>query len=222
MIIAIDGPAGSGKTTIGRMVAAELHCALVDTGLLYRAVTVEARRRSIQPDDDVRLEAMVRSLRIDIDTSPQSPHASLVSVDGRDVTREAFDPVIARDLATVSKQVLVRAALIDRQRAFGNTNAVVLGRDIGTVIFPNAEHKFFLTASVAERSARRRRDLERVAREAPPDEVLTDEVEARDRADSERQVAPLRPAPDAILISTEGKSVAQVFDEVMARLRPGR
>jgi cytidylate kinase len=222
VIVAIDGPAGSGKTTIGRMVAAALGCALVDTGLLYRAVTVEAQRRSIPPDDDVRLAAMVRRLLIDIDTSAQSPRASLVSVDGHDVTAEAFDPAIARDLATVSQQALVREALVDRQRAYGYANAVVLGRDIGTVIFPNAEHKFFLTASVAERSARRRRDLERVAHEAPSDSVLTDEVEARDRADTERQVAPLRPAPDAIIISTEGKSVAQVFDEVMSRLRPGR
>lgn len=220
MIVAIDGPAGSGKTTIGRMLAAELHCALVDTGLLYRAVTVEARRRGVAPDDAARLRAMVGTLRIEIDTSPQSPRGPLVTVDGRDVTREAFDPLIARDLATVSQQGPLREVLVDRQRAYGKTDAVVLGRDIGTVIFPDAEHKFFLTASVQERAARRRRDLERAAAEPPPDALVSDEVEARDRADSERQVAPLRPAPDAIIISTEGKSVAQVFDEVMSRLRP--
>ncbi len=222
MIVAIDGPAGSGKTTIGRLVAAELHCALVDTGLLYRAVTVEARRRGIAPDDAARLQQMVRDLRIEIDTSPESARGPLVTVDGRDVTREAFDPLIARDLAMVSQQGPVRELLVDRQRAYGKTDAVVLGRDIGTVIFPAAEYKFFLTASVTERAARRRRDLEQIAQESPPDAVLNDEVEGRDRADRERQVAPLRAAPDAIIISTEGKSVARVFDEVMSRLRPGR
>lgn len=221
MIIAIDGPAGSGKTTIGRMVAAELHCALVDTGLFYRAVTVEARRRGIAPDDVARLQQMVRGLDIQIDTSPDAI-GPLVEVDGRDVTREAFDPLIARDLARVAQQGPVRDLLVDRQRAFAKADAVVLGRDIGTVIFPRAEYKFFLTASLTERAARRRRDLERVTHEPPPDTVLDSEVEGRDRADREREVAPLRPAPDAIIISTEGKSVARVFDEVMSRLRPGR
>lgn len=222
MIIAIDGPAGSGKTTIGRMVAAKLGYALVDTGLFYRAVTVEARRRGIAPHDVPRLQELVRHLDITIDTSPETLRGPLVAVDGRDLTREAFDPIIARDLATVAQQGPVRELLVDRQRACAPGDAVVLGRDIGTVIFPHADHKFFLTASLSERAARRRRDLERVTRATPPDAVLDDEVEARDRADSEREVAPLRPASDAIIISTEGKSVARVFDDVMSRLGPGR
>lgn len=222
MIIAIDGPAGSGKTTIGRMVAAKLGYALVDTGLFYRAVTVEARRRGIAPHDVPRLQELVRHLDITIDTSPETLRGPLVAVDGRDLTREAFDPIIARDLATVAQQGPVRELLVDRQRASAPGDAVVLGRDIGTVIFPHADHKFFLTASLSERAARRRRDLERVTRATPPDAVLDDEVEARDRADSEREVAPLRPASDAIIISTEGKSVARVFDDVMSRLGPGR
>ena len=222
MIIAIDGPAGSGKTTIGRMVAARLDCALVDTGLFYRAVTVEARRRGIAADDVTGLVGMVRRLHIEINTSPESLRGPLVEIDGRDVTGEAFDPLIARDLATIARQAPVRELLVDAQRACATADAVVLGRDIGTVIFPGADYKFFLTASVAERSARRRRDLERVSHEAPPDAVLDAEVEARDRADSEREVAPLRPAPDAIIISTEGKSVARVFEEVMSRLPTGR
>lgn len=222
MIIAIDGPAGSGKTTIGRMLAARLHYALVDTGLFYRAVTVEARRRGIAPDDVSRLVNMVRRLRIDINTSPESVRGPLVEVDGRDVTGEAFDPLIAKDLATIARQAPVRELLVEPQRACAKGDAVVLGRDIGTVIFPGAEQKFFLTASVAERSARRRRDLERLSHEAPPDAVLDAEVEGRDRADREREVAPLRPAPDAIIISTEGKSVARVLEEVMSRLPTGR
>ena len=219
MIIAIDGPAGSGKTTIGRMVAAALGFALVDTGLFYRAVTVEARREHIEPEDIAGLEGLIRRLRITINTTADPPPGTpLVMVDGRDISREASDPTMARELANVSRLPQVRAHLIDQQRAFERTDAVVLGRDIGTVIFPKADIKFFFTASTAERVARRRRDLDRTTGQATPDALLEEEIEARDRADSEREIAPLRAAPDAIIVATEGKSVHQVFEEVMARL----
>jgi cytidylate kinase len=219
MIIAIDGPAGSGKTTIGRMVAAALGFALVDTGLFYRAVTVEARRQRIEPDDIAGLEDMIKRLRITVNTTADPPPGTaLVMVDGRDITREASDPAIARELASISRQPQVRALLVDQQRAFERSDVVVLGRDIGTVIFPGSDIKFFFTASPAERVARRRRDLDRTLGQATPDAVLEEEIEARDRADSEREIAPLRAAPDAIIVATEGKSVHQVFEEVMAKL----
>ncbi len=219
MIIAIDGPAGSGKTTIGRMVAAALGFALVDTGLFYRAVTVEARRDRIDREDIASLEGLIRRLRITINTAADpAPGTPLVMVDGRDITREASGPTMAKELADVSRLPEVRALLVDRQRAFERTDAVVLGRDIGTVIFPTADVKFFFTASTAERVARRRRDLDRTLGQATPDAVLEEDIEARDRADSEREIAPLRAAPDAIIVATEGKSVHQVFEEVMAKL----
>ncbi len=221
MIITIDGPAGSGKTTIGRMLAARLGFTLVDTGLFYRAATVEARRRKIEPDDAARLVPMVRELRIDINTSPDAAlDASLVCVDGRDVTREALDPAIARDLAQLAQVGPLRELLKKRQRAFGG-NLVMLGRDIGTVIFPEADVKFFFTASTAERAARRRRELDDTSGRPTPDAVMESEVEARDRADEGREVSPLRPAVDAIIVATEGKSVHQVFQEVMAQLPAG-
>ena len=109
-------------------------------------------------------------------------------------------------------------ALVEPQRRVARGDAVVLGRDIGTVIFPEADIKFFFTAPAAERVARRRRELDRARGSATPDAVLEQEIDARDRADQERQIAPLRPATDAIIVATEGKSVGQVFDEVMARL----
>jgi cytidylate kinase len=218
VIIAIDGPAGSGKTTIGRMVAERLGFALVDTGMFYRAVTVEARRRGIAPDDVADLTRMVGGMRIDVSTSPSAGPGALLSIDGRDVSREAHDPAIAVDLAKIAQIPEVRRLLVELQRRSAQGDAVVLGRDIGTVIFPDADVKFFFTAPAAERVARRRRELDRTGGDTTPDAVMEQEIDARDRADQERQVAPLRPATDAIIVATEGKSVRQVFDEVMARL----
>lgn len=219
MIIAIDGPAGSGKTTIGRMVARALDFALVDTGLFYRAVTVEARRRQIGTSDVPALTAMVGQLRIDVNTAPHPPAGQpQVTVDGRDITTAVADPAIATDLAQIAQLPEVRRLLVEPQRRTGRAPAVVLGRDIGTVIFPEAEIKFFFTAPTAERVARRKRELDSVRGSATPEAVLQQEIEARDRADEGRKTAPLRAASDAIIVATEGKSVRQVFDEVMSRL----
>ena len=219
MIVAIDGPAGSGKTTVGRMVAEKLGFALVDTGLFYRAVTVEARWRWIGAGDVAALVQMVGELHIDINTSPSAGRDSpLLSIDGKDVSRDAHDPAIALELSQIAQLPDVRRLLVESQRRSARGDAVVLGRDIGTVIFPDADVKFFFTAPAAERVARRRRELDRARGSATPDAVLQQEIEARDRADQEREVAPLRAASDAIIVATEGKSVHQVFDEVMARL----
>jgi cytidylate kinase len=219
VIIAIDGPAGSGKTTVGRMVAEALGFALVDTGLFYRAVTVAARRRGIGADDVSGLTRMLGELRIEINTSASVGRTGpLLSIDGSDISREAHDPAIAAELSRISGIPEVRRLLIEPQRRSAPGDAVILGRDIGTVIFPNADVKFFFTAPAAERVARRRRELDQARGSATPDALLEQEVEARDRADQEREVAPLRPATDAIIVATESKSVRQVFDEVMARL----
>src|SRR2546421_2772468 len=218
MIIAIDGPAGSGKTTVGRMVAQTLGFGLVDTGLFYRAVTVEARRRGIQADDLPALEGMLNAMRIQINTSPSDKQMPLLAIDGRNVSKEAHDPAISSDLSRISQLSEIRRLLVEPQRKAAQGNAVVLGRDIGTVIFPDADIKLFFTAPSAERIARRRRELDRARGSVTPDAVLEQEIEARDRADEQRNVAPLRPATDAIIVPTEGKSVHQVFEEVMGRL----
>jgi len=219
LIIAIDGPAGSGKTTVGRMVAEALGFALVDTGLFYRAVTVEARRRGIGPGDVEGLTKMLGEVRIQLNTSPSTGRSgALLMIDGRDVSPQAHDPAIAGELSRISQIPEVRRLLVEPQRRAASGDAVVLGRDIGTVIFPDADVKFFFTAPAAERVARRRRELDQARGSATPDAVLEQEIEARDRADQEREIAPLRPATDAIIVATEGKSVRQVFDEVMARL----
>lgn len=219
MIVAIDGPAGSGKTTVGRMLAGTLGYPLVDTGLFYRAVTVEARRRGIAPTDVAALTAMLRSLHIEVNTTAQpAPGTPLVWVDGHDVTSEALDPTIAPDLSAIAQVGDVRTLLCEPQRRAPGRDGVVLGRDIGTVIFPQADVKFFFTASAEERLRRRRAEVEESRGSTAPDALLEAEIDARDRADSERSVAPLRRAPDAIIVATEGKTVHQVFQEVMDRL----
>jgi len=201
------------------MVAEALGFALVDTGLFYRAVTVEARRRGIAADDVAGLTSMLDAMRIDLNTSPSAgPAGRLLVIDGRDVSRQAHDPAIAAELSRISQIAEVRRRLVEPQRRAAQGDAVILGRDIGTVIFPDADVKFFFTAPAAERVARRRRELDQARGSVTPDTVLEQEVEARDRADREREVAPLRPATDAIIVATESKSVRQVFDEVMARL----
>jgi CMP/dCMP kinase len=223
VIIAIDGPAGSGKTTVGRMVALALGLRLVDTGLFYRAVTVEAVRRRIDPTDVVALAAMTRSLKVDLNTDPAAGTGTpLVWAEGRDITLDAHDPAIAHELSLISQVPAVRELLCEPQREAGRQDAVVLGRDIGTVIFPRADYKFFFTASAEERLKRRRRELDRALGAPVSDALLEAEVDARDRADSERAIAPLRPATDAIIVATEGKTVHQVYQEVMARLPASR
>ena len=217
MSIALDCPAGSGKSTIGRLVAEALGFALVDTGLVYRAVTVEARRLGIASTDPRALAVMVAGMKIAVNSAVSSGQPQ-VEVDGRDVSQEAVDPAIAPELARISQLSEVRRLLVEPQRRTGRADAVVLGRDIGTVIFPEADVKFFFTAPPAERVARRRRELDLARGSATPDSVLEQEIDARDRADREREIAPLRAAPDAIIVATEGKSVRQVFDEVMRRL----
>ena len=219
MVIAIDGPAGSGKTTIGRMLAKELGIALVDTGLFYRAVTVEARRRGIAADDAGGLIKLLGEITIAIDTDPRPEgQRPLVTVDGKDVTSAAHDPAIASELSRIAQLPDVRSRLVPLQRRAAQGDAVVLGRDIGTVIFPDADVKFFFTASRQERMARRRQQLGRVRGSAPSEAMLEQEIEGRDRADEQREISPLRPASDAIIVATEGKSVRQVFDEVRDRL----
>src|SRR6184192_3113779 len=151
------------------MVAERLGFALVDTGLFYRAVTVEARRRGIGASDVAALVQMVGELHIDINTSPSAGRGSpLLTIDGRDVSREAHDPAIAMELSQIAQLPDVRRLLVESQRRSARGDAVVLGRDIGTVIFPDAEVKFFFTAPAAERVARRRRELDRARGSARP------------------------------------------------------
>ena len=200
-VVAIDGPAGAGKSTVAKKLAARLGYAFLDTGALYRAVALEARRRGTDWAD---AEAVARVAReMDISFVP-SGQVNTVIVDGRDVTQEIRAPEMSDGASKVSAHGPVRAALLGLQRRLASaSNVVAEGRDMGTVVFPDAGAKFFLTASLEERARRRTQELLAAGRPAQLDAVLQDIVE-RDQRDSTRAVAPLRRADDAVDIDSGG------------------
>ncbi|HZS02623.1 MAG TPA: (d)CMP kinase [Chloroflexota bacterium] len=215
-IIAIDGPAAVGKTTVGRRLAERLGWTFLDTGVLYRALAWRALQDGVAPNDEARLAAMARGLEVQVSrpTIADGRDADL-RLGGRDITWEIRAPAVDRIVSIVAALPAVRAALVPAQRrAAAAGPAVVVGRDIGTVIFPDAALKVFLLARPEERARRRARDL--AARGAPsePTAVLAD-LQRRDALDSGRAHAPLAAAPDAVSIDTEGRSVDEVVAAVL-------
>jgi cytidylate kinase len=225
-IVAIDGPAGAGKSTASRRLAARLGFALVDTGAIYRAVALAASRAGIAWDDDQRLGALLPRLRIRFEPPPpwNAAAGQRVFLDDEDVSAEIRTPPMSLGASAVSARPVVRAALLDLQRrlasAPGHRGAVLEGRDIGTVVFPDADAKFFLTASVDCRARRRFEELRAKGQGATLAEVLADQLQ-RDRQDSERDVAPLRPADDALVVDSSGVPLEQVVER-LAREVEGR
>jgi CMP/dCMP kinase len=215
--IAIDGPAGAGKSTIGALVAERLGYVFLDTGAMYRAVALAAKRRGVDPDDAAGLAALAREARILIGPpTKRDGRAYTVLLDGGDITWEIRDAEIDRTVSQVARVPEVRAAMLDQQRALAKKGRVVMvGRDIGTVVLPDADRKIFLTASAAERAKRREEELAARGEVRPRQELLT-EILRRDQLDSERKVAPLRAADDAIVVQTDGLAVGQALEKVLA------
>ncbi|HEY3196110.1 MAG TPA: (d)CMP kinase [Candidatus Dormibacteraeota bacterium] len=215
MIIAIDGGVASGKSAVGKRVAEALGLPFVDSGLMYRAVTKLAAERGIDPHDADAVIHLARSTELRLD-------GDRVWADGAELTEGIYDADSMDALPIISAIPAVREALVAQQRRMGQGGIVMAGRDIGTVVFPNADHKFFLVASLDEKVRRRAAQYERRGERADP-EAMRKEVEARDRVDTERAVAPLRPAADAIVIDTDRldveKVVAQILEHVS--MRPG-
>jgi cytidylate kinase len=225
LIVAIDGPAGAGKSTVSRRLAARLGFAMVDTGAIYRAVALAATRRGVSLDDDARLAELLPAVEIAF-APPATPGAGQrVLLGGEDVSAEIRTPPMSLGASKVSARPVVRAGLLELQRRLAlapeNAGAVLEGRDIGTVVFPDADAKFFLTATPEERARRRHAELSAKGDPQTLDEVLADQLR-RDRDDSERAVAPLRPAADALVVDTSGVPLEGVVErlvrEVQARL----
>jgi len=224
-IVAIDGPSGAGKSSAARLLAAQLGFAMVDTGAIYRTVALAARRAGIGYAADDALEALLPGLRIRFAPPVRPGEAQRVLLGEEDVSAEIRTPPLSLGASAVSARPVVRAGLLELQRRLAlsplNRGAVLEGRDIGTVVFPDADAKFFLTAAPEVRA--RRRHAELVARGEPAayEEVLA-EQEKRDRDDSHRALAPLRPAEDAVRLDTSDLPlpavVERLAEEVVARL----
>jgi cytidylate kinase len=213
-LITIDGPAGAGKTTVSKMLAARLGYAYVDTGALYRGVALAALRKGISPDDDGALEAVVNDLTLDF--SPH-PKGSRLLLNGEDVTDSIRTPELSMMASAVSARPVVRRYLLDVQRKLGRRKAAVFeGRDMGTVVFPDADVKFFLSADLKTRARRRHRELGYgsggLAR-------VQEEMARRDLNDSSRELAPLKPASDAVRVDSTDLSPEQVVDRMTAVVR---
>ena len=212
MIIAIDGPSGSGKSTLGRLVARALKLMYIDTGSMYRAVALAVIEARVDPGNHDAVTKLANQIEIDLEGDVDS---LIVLLDGRDVTEEIRSESVTEMSSIVSTIPGVRRAMVERQRAMGKRGAVLNGRDIGTVVFPDADVKFFLTAVPEERAERRyKEDQMTSSSPATLAETLADMIE-RDRRDSTRADSPLKIADDAIVIDSTGRSIEEVFEEMM-------
>jgi len=216
-IVAIDGPAGAGKSSASRMLAARLGFAMVDTGAIYRTVALAARRAGIPYQDDAALEMLLPGLRVRFAPPARAGEAQRVFLGDEDVSSEIRTPPMSMGASAVSARPVVRAGLLELQRRLAlapeNRGAVLEGRDIGTVVFPDADAKFFLTATPEERARRRHAELRARGQEVVFEDVLAEQLQ-RDRDDSQRAVAPLRPAEDAVQLDTTGLSLEAVVERI--------
>ncbi|MHB8572310.1 MAG: (d)CMP kinase [Candidatus Dormibacteria bacterium] len=212
--IAIDGPAGSGKTTVGLKLARRLDLPFLDSGVLYRVLAWRAGQLGVDPGNARALADLARRTEVEVDLRDPAR----VSVDGEPVTDDLHDPALSLSVSRIAGVGEVRAALLDRQRELARDGIVMAGRDIGSVVLPDADIKFFITAGVEERMRRRGDELSRRG-EAVSRDRLRAEIEERDRQDESREVAPLRVAAGARVVDTEGRSVDQVVDQLEGWVR---
>lgn len=212
MIIAIDGPSGSGKSTLGRMLARALNLLYIDTGSMYRAVALAAIEASLDPADKDAVADLAQRIDIDLQGDPDSLKVSLA---GRDVTEQIRTETVTEMSSIVSSIPGVRRAMVARQREMGKRGAVLNGRDIGTVVFPDADIKFFLTAAPAERAERRFQEDLLTNSSVTLEQTLAEMVE-RDQRDSTRADSPLKIADDAVVVDSTGLSINSVFEQMMS------
>ncbi|WP_420631955.1 (d)CMP kinase [Candidatus Leptofilum sp.] len=221
-LIAIDGPAASGKSTVGRLLAEQLNYLYLDTGCMYRAVTWATLQQEFDVEDETAVIQLAQEIEIEIfpvrDGEADGRHYTVL-VAGQDITWQLRTPAVDANVSQVSSYLGVRQEMVKRQRAFGERGAVVMvGRDIGTVVMPDAPLKLYITASAEERARRRTRDRQAQGHTASYDDILAD-VLRRDQIDSNREHSPLRPAADAILIDSTDQPPAAIVNAILQMLK---
>jgi cytidylate kinase len=223
LVIAIDGPAASGKSTLAELLAQELGFFYFDTGVMYRAATLAALRLIKDLDDEDAVTRITKDCSIDVQpASSDDGRVMDVLLDGEDVTWQIRSPEVEQNVSAVSAYPGVRKALTDQQRQIGlRGNMVMAGRDIGTVVFPDARYKIYLDASAEERARRRYHEIEARGGKESYDKILRSIIR-RDRIDSTRKCAPLKPAEDAVIINTDGKTIDEVLKESLAYINEHR
>jgi cytidylate kinase len=222
-IIAIDGPAGSGKSTLGKMLADYLGYLYFDTGVMYRAVTLAAIQRSIPLEEEQAITSLAEEIHLDVKPPVKKEEIhSRVFLDGEDVTDSIRSSGIDANVSIISTYPGVRKALSEQQRRVGLRGKVVMvGRDIGTVVLPEADLKIYLDASIEERGRRRFAELSERGEPASMAEILAS-LRLRDQIDSTRKFAPLRPAEDAVIVNSEGQSIEQVYERLVNLVKTWR
>jgi len=217
MIIAIDGPAGAGKSTVSKIVAKDLGFIYIDTGAMYRALTLKAIEQNISVTDTRQLIEMAGSTTIDL--TSRADGSLQVCLDGRDVSKEIREPRITKLVSDIAKIKEVRQVMLGLQRRLGKSrNSVLDGRDIGTVVFPDADKKFYIDAKFPVRIERRYKELIAAGEEISEKEVQQD-LDNRDKIDSTREFAPLKKADDAIYVDTTDLNIQQVADKVLSYIK---
>jgi cytidylate kinase len=216
MIVAIDGPAGAGKSTIAKIIAQRMGFLYIDTGSMYRALTLKVLESGVDIADAPRIIELAKNSSIDLVNEPNG--ALKVFLDGRDVSSLIREPRITRVVSDIAKIKEVREVMVKLQRRMGKVrNSVLDGRDIGTVVFPDADKKFFIDANPQERVKRRHKELIGLGQKVSPEEVSMD-LANRDKIDSTRAVGPLKKAEDAIYIDTSDLNIEQVVGKVLEYL----
>jgi len=216
LTIAIDGPSGAGKSTVGRALAKRLRYLYIDTGAMYRAVALKVKEKALVLGDESKLSALVSSLHI---TFVGKGKETAVLCNGEDVTKAIRSPEMSRLASDVSRKKVVRDALVRKQREMAMGGGVILeGRDIGTVVFPDAEIKFYLDANTEERGRRRFKELAEKGMKVDFNDTL-EEVRKRDHNDMSRAISPLRKAEDAFFIDSTGRTVEEIVEEMVNRVK---